>query len=95
MAEKKTTKAAAPKATKKATKAAPKATKTTVLALNAVNAGYKAGAVYQALAAEDKALSVEEIAKKAGIEKEEALLGIGWLFKEGKIKDEGEKVALA
>lgn len=51
MAEKKATKAAAPKAT--ATKAAPKkaAVKKSVLELTAENAGFKAGDVYQALAA--------------------------------------------
>ncbi len=92
MVEKKATKAAAPKkaaATKKT------AVKKTVLTLNAENAGFKAGDVYQALAAAEKALSVAEIAKSAKISEEETLLGIGWLFKEGKIKDEDNKVALA
>ena len=85
MAEKKTTKkAAAPKAeeAKKATvkkAAAPKA----VVAVNAENAGFKAGDVYQALAAAEKALTVTEIAKAAKISEEETLLGLGWLFKEG------------
>lgn len=92
MVEKKATKAATPKkavATKKT------AVKKTVLTLNAENAGFKAGDVYQALAAAEKALSVAEIAKSAKISEEETLLGIGWLFKEGKIKDEDNKVALA
>lgn len=92
MVEKKATKAAAPKkaaATKKT------AVKKTVLTLNAENAGFKAGDVYQTLAAAEKALSVAEIAKSAKISEEETLLGIGWLFKEGKIKDEDNKVALA
>lgn len=91
MVEKKATKAAAPKkaaATKKT------AVKKTVLTLNAENAGFKAGDVYQTLAVAEKALSVAEIAKSAKISEEETLLGIGWLFKEGKIKDEDNKVAL-
>ena len=103
MAEKKATakKAAAPKAAaekktatvKKA--AAPKAAEKAVLAVNAENAGFKAGEVYQALAAEGKALTVKEIAKAAKISEEETLLGLGWLFKEGKLANDGEKVTLA
>ena len=102
MAEKKTLKkAAAPKAEepKKATvkkAAAPKkaAVKKTFV-VNAENAGFKAGDVYQALAAAEKALSVKEIAKAAKISEEETLLGLGWLFKEGKLANDGEKVTLA
>ena len=41
------------------------------------------------------ALSLEEIAKMANISIEDTILGIGWLFKEGKIKSEDNKVALA
>lgn len=98
MVEKKATTTTAAKKT--ATKKAPAAKKTTaakkeVLFLNAENAGFKAGDVYQALAAAEKALSVAEIAKAAKITAEDAILGIGWLFKEGKIKDEDNKVALA
>ena len=101
MAEKKTTKKAAaekaeePKkaAVKKA--AAPKEEKKAVVALNAENAGFKAGDVYQALAAAEKALSVKEIAKAAKISEEETLLGLGWLFKEGKLNADDEKVTLA
>lgn len=98
MVEKKATTKTAAKKT--ATKKAPAAKKTTaakkeVLFLNAENAGFKAGDVYQALAAAEKALSVAEIAKAAKITAEDAILGIGWLFKEGKIKDEDNKVALA
>ena len=105
MAEKKATakKAAAPKAAaekktatvKKA--AAPKAAaaKKATLAVNAENAGFKAGDVYQALAAAGKALTVKEIAKAAKISEEETLLGLGWLFKEGKLANDGEKVTLA
>ena len=93
MAEKKTTKkAAAPKAAepKKAT-----AKKAAVVAVNAENAGFKAGDVYQALAAAEKALTVKEIAKAAKISEEETLLGLGWLFKEGKLATADEKITLA
>ena len=77
--------------TKKA--AAPKAA---ALIINAENIGFKAGDVYQTLAAADKALSVKEIAKKAKISEEETLMGLGWLFKEGKLSGtEDNKVVLA
>ena len=103
MAEKKTTKkAAAPKAeeAKKATvkkAAAPKAAaaKKATIAVNAENAGFKAGDVYQALAAAEKALTVKEIAKAAKISEEETLLGLGWLFKEGKLVAADEKITRA
>ena len=101
MAEKKTTKkAAAPKAeeTKKAAvkkAAAPKKTAKAAFAVNAENAGFKAGDVYQALAAAEKALTVKEIAKAAKISEEETLLGLGWLFKEGKLAAADEKITLA
>ena len=102
MAEKKATakkatetKAAAAKKTTTAKKAAaPKAAKVVFVA-NAENAGFKAGDVYQALAAAGKALTVKEIAKAAKISEEETLLGLGWLFKEGKLVNDGEKVTLA
>ena len=103
MAEKKATakkatetKAAAAKKTATVKKvAAPKAAEKAVLAINAENAGFKAGDVYQALAAEGKALTLSEIAKAAKISEEETLLGLGWLFKEGKLVNDGEKVTLA
>ena len=102
MAEKKTTKkAAAPKAEepKKATvkkAAAPKkAAEKKAFVVNAENAGFKAGDVYQALAAASKALTVKEIAKAAKIGEEETLLGLGWLFKEGKLAAADEKITLA
>ncbi len=100
MAEKKTTaKATATKATaaKKETvkKAATKAVKKEAIAINAENAGFKAGDVYQALAAAENALSVKEIAKAAKISEEETLLGLGWLFKEGKLVNADDKVTLA
>ena len=98
MAEKKTTKAAhkaatkaaAAKTTKKA--ATPKVTQITI---NAENVGFKAGDVYQALAKAGKALSVAEIAKAAKITAEEAYLGLGWLFKEGKVTNVEGGIALA
>ena len=50
----------------------------------------------QELAAADKALSVEEIAKAAQISANEVLVGLGWLFKEGKVAgQEDNKVVLA
>ena len=42
-----------------------------------------------------KALSVQEIAKAANISSEEVYLGIGWLFKEGKVKNEENLITLA
>ncbi|MBQ7421688.1 MAG: winged helix-turn-helix domain-containing protein [Prevotella sp.] len=102
MAEKKATKAAAPKATaakketvKKAATPKKATAKKAELVVNAENVGFKAGDVYNALAAAEKALSVAEIAKAAKISNDEALLGIGWLLKEGKIKDDNDKIALA
>ena len=96
MAEKKAT---AKKATETKAAAAKKTTvkkaEKTVLAVNAENAGFKAGDVYQALAAAGQALTVKEIAKAAKISEEETLLGLGWLFKEGKLANDGEKVTLA
>ncbi len=110
MAEKKTTKAVAAKETtaKKVTKACAAktcATKTTakkttakaaVVYVNAENAGFRAGDIYQVLAAAEKALTVAEIAKAAKVAVEDAYLGLGWLLKEGKIAStEDNKVALA
>ena len=99
MAEKKATKAAAPKAAapkKEVKKAAPKAAaKKAELVINAENAGFKAGDVYQALATANKALTVAEIAKAAKISNEEVILGAGWLLKEGKIADAEGKITLA
>ena len=95
MAEKKTTKkAAAPKA-EEAKKATVKKAAAMALVVNAENAGFKAGDVYQALAAAEKALTVKEIAKAAKISEEETLLGLGWLFKEGKLAAAEEKITLA
>lgn len=72
------------------------ARKSSEVAINAQNIGFKAGDVYNALAAADKALSVEEIAKAAQICANEVLVGLGWLFKEGKVAgQEDNKVVLA
>ena len=86
MAEKKTAKKVA---TSKKT-----ATKISIV-INAENVGFKAGDVYQTLASANKALSVEEIAKLANITVEETYLGIGWLVKEGKVKDQDNLITLA
>lgn len=88
------------KTTAKASSAKKTTTKKTVakeqeLILDAVNAGYKAGDVYQALANAGSALTVAEIAKQANISEADTVLGIGWLFKEGKIKGDKDKVTLA
>ena len=100
MAEKKTTtkKAAAPAKAAEAKKATVKkaaAPKKAALVVNAENAGFKAGDVYQALAAAEKALTLKEIAKAAKISEEETLLGLGWLFKEGKLVAADDKITLA
>ena len=101
MTEKKTTsKAAATKATATKTTAAKKTTvkKTTKKAtvfVDADNAGFRAGDVYNALAAACEAQSVEELFKTTGKTETEILLGIGWLLKEGKVKGAEGKVVLA
>lgn len=102
MTEKKATtkKTTAVKATTKTATKATAAKKTAVkkvaeVTINAESVGFRAGDVYQALAAAEKALTVAEIAKNAKISKEEAYLGIGWLFKEGKVNGEEGLIALA
>lgn len=98
MAEKKTTKKAATAKPAEAKKAPAKkvvAPKKETVVLNAENAGFKAGDVYQALAAAGVALSAKEIAKAAGISEAETMLGMGWLFKEGKITAAEDKITLA
>ena len=96
MAEKKTRtkETAAKKTTCKKTACATKAAVDTKVDYNAENVGFKAGDVYQALATAEKALTIKEIAKAAKISEEETLLGMGWLFKEGKITTAEGKVAL-
>ena len=103
MAEKKATtkkvtetKAAATKKVETTKKTACKTAKAAVVSLNPENVGFKAGDVYQSLAAAGKALSVKEIAKAAKISEEETLLGLGWLLKEGKLlAADDNKVVLA
>ena len=98
MVEKKTSKATAVKTTvktavKKTTTKA-KAAKKTIF-VDAENAGFRAGDVYQALYAAGASKSVEELEKLTGKTEVEVLLGIGWLLKEGKVKGDGGKVVLA
>lgn len=106
MAEKTTKKVAAAKpATEKKAAAKTTATKTTtkttakkaaVIYVNVENAGFRAGDVYQILAAAEKPLTVAEIAKAASLAAEDVYLGLGWLLKEGKIAStEDNKVTLA
>ena len=99
MAEKKATekKVAVKKtaATKTTTKRCATKKAEVVLNVNAESVGFRAGDVYQALAAAEKALSIQEIAKAANISSEEVYLGIGWLFKEGKVKNEENLITLA
>jgi len=101
MAEKKATKAAtiketaAKKETVKKTTTRKCAAKKVTVALTAENVGFRAGDVYQALAAAGKSLSVSEVAKTAKISTEEVYLGIGWLLKEGKVKDDNDNITLA
>lgn len=100
MTEKKATvrKTAAKKVAAKTTTTTKRATAKkaeVVVAVNAENVGFRAGDVYQALAAAEKPLSVAEIAQAANISNDEVYLGIGWLMKEGKIKGEDNLLALA
>lgn len=99
MVEKKVTekKVAAKTTTKKTTTRRATVAKKAVatFSINAETVGFKAGDVYQTLSVAEKALSVDEIAKAAKITKEETLLGMGWLLKEGKIKGENNKFLLA
>jgi hypothetical protein len=96
MVEKKTT-------TKKATDKVAAPAKATVkrsvkkaeVLVDAENAGFRAGDVYQALSAAGAAMSVAELVKTTAKTETEVLLGIGWLLKEGKVKGENGKVVLA
>mgnify|MGYP002658054888 FL=1 len=63
--------------------------------VDAENAGFRAGDVYNALHDNDGAKSVKELVKLTGKTEVEVLLGIGWLLKEGKLKGEDGKVVLA
>lgn len=79
----------------KTTSARRSAAKKAEVTVDAENAGFRAGDVYQALSASGAALSVAELAKATEKTEAEVLLGIGWLLKEGKVKGEGGKVVLA
>ena len=93
MVEKKCTKktATSKKAAEKKTVEAVKAT----FAIDAINVGFRAGDVYEALAQAKKSLSIAELAATAKISEQEVLLGMGWLLKEGKIKEDNGLVTLA
>ena len=96
MAEKKATRSAAAKATTKAAvKKAPAAAKKHEIFVDALNAGFRAGDVYEAVHAAGEAKTVEELVKLTGKTEVEVLLGIGWLLKEGKLKGDNGKVVLA
>ena len=86
--------AAKPTAKKTTRRTATKKVASTFM-IDAMSVGFKAGDVYQTLKDAENALSVEEIAKAANITTEETLLGMGWLLKEGKIKDQDSKITLA
>ena len=88
------TKTTAAKTTKKATTTKKTAAKANVL-VDAENAGFRAGDVYQALSAAGTALSVAELVKATAKTEVEVLLGIGWLLKEGKVKGDNGNVVLA
>ncbi len=81
--------------TKTATKRCSRAKKTQEVVdadyINGHSVGFRAGDVYQALAGAGTTMTIDEIAKAANISEREVLLGLGWLFKEGKVK--GENVA--
>lgn len=96
MTEKKTTsKAAATKATAAKKTTTRKSAKKATVFVDAENAGFRAGDVYNALDAAGEALSVEDLVKATGKTEVEILLGIGWLLKEGKVKGAEGKVVLA
>ena len=82
-------------ATTKTTTAKRTTTKKVEIAISAENAGFRAGDVYQTLAAAEKPRTVAEIAKAANISTEEVYLGTGWLLKEGKVKNEENLITLA
>ena len=98
MVEKKTTKCAvvkkSPSAVAKKSTTKSKMSKEEVF-VDAENAGFRAGDVYQALYSAGASKSVEELVKLTGKTEVEVLLGIGWLLKEGKVKGDAWKVVLA
>lgn len=95
MAVKKVTKSAAAAKTTAAKKAPAKRAAKAEIFVDAENAGFRAGDVYQALSAQNAPMSVEELVKATGKTSTEILLGIGWLLKEMKIKGDNGKVVLA
>lgn len=88
-------KAAEKKEEVKVVKAPKAAAKKEQIFVDAENAGFRAGDVYQALYAAGESKSVEELEKLTGKTSVEVLLGIGWLLKEGKVKGDDGKVVLA
>ncbi len=96
MPRKKATEAtAAPKTAARKTTAEKKVVAKKDIFVDADNAGFRAGDVYNALHDNEGAKSVEELEKLTGKTEVEVLLGVGWLLKEGKLKGEGGKVVLA
>lgn len=102
MVENKVTKGTTPKKTcakrpvkTKKTATTPKTNANQDIAINAVSVGYRAGDVYQALSIAGVALSISQIVKATSKTEAEVLLGIGWLFKEGKVKEENSLITLA
>lgn len=95
MARKKATEQAATAKTVVKKAATEKKTVKSEIFVDAENAGFRAGDVYNALHDNDGAKSVKELVKLTGKTEVEVLLGIGWLLKEGKLKGEDGKVVLA
>ncbi|MCF0202022.1 MAG: winged helix-turn-helix domain-containing protein [Bacteroidaceae bacterium] len=62
--------------------------------IDVVSAGFKAGEVYEALNSKG-ALTVAELVKATKATEAEVLVGIGWLFKEGKVTVAEDKYVLA
>ncbi len=100
-AKKATTKAAAAKTTtvKKAPAAKAPAKKTAAkkaeVIVDAQNAGFSAGDIYQALSAAGSAMTVAQLAKATAKTEGDVLLGIGWLLREGKVNGDANQVSLA
>ena len=88
-------KAAAKKTTEKKAAKTVKAAAKKEIFVDAENAGFRAGDVYQALYAAGEPKTVEELEALTGKNEVEVLLGIGWLLKEGKVKGDAGKVVLA
>jgi len=95
MARKKTTEEATATKTVVRKTAEKKVVKKDEVLVDAENAGFRAGDVYNALHDNEGAKSVKELVKLTGKTEVEVLLGIGWLLKEGKLKGEDGKVVLA